>query len=94
VRLAQEAASQNWSVRELEQAVRGKAAGGATGKGGGARRGGGSVDPDIARLEQSLGELLCAPVSIRHGRAGAGQLVIRYHSPDELEGILERIRRD
>jgi ParB family chromosome partitioning protein len=93
VRLAQEAASQNWSVRELEQAVRGKAGNGQAGKRGAAGKAG-QVDPDIARLEQSLGELLCAPVSIRHGRAGAGQLVIRYHSPDELEGILERIRRE
>jgi ParB family chromosome partitioning protein len=93
VRLAQDAASQGWSVRELEQAVRGRSAAAASGKRGAGRRAG-SADPDIARLEQSLGELLCAPVSIRHGRAGAGQLVIRYHSPDELEGILERIRRD
>ena len=49
-------------------------------------------DPDIATLERELAEKLAAKVTIRHGSGGKGQLVIRYHSVDELEGILERIR--
>ena len=49
-------------------------------------------DPNIATLERELAEKLAAKVSIRHGRGGKGQLVISYHSVDELEGILERIR--
>jgi ParB family transcriptional regulator, chromosome partitioning protein len=39
-----------------------------------------------------LGEKLAAKVSIQHGRDGRGKLVVAYHSVDELEGILERIR--
>ena len=50
------------------------------------------VDPDINRLEQRLAEKLGAPVQIRHGQKGKGQLVIRYSSLDELQGVLAHIR--
>ncbi|MEZ1376847.1 hypothetical protein QVM80_28730, partial [Enterobacter hormaechei] len=49
-------------------------------------------DPDIARLEQRLAERLGASVQIRHGQKGKGQLVIRYSSLDELQGVLAHIR--
>ena len=48
-------------------------------------------DPDIARLETRLGDAIGTEVSIRHGKRGTGRLVIRYHSLDELDGILERL---
>ncbi len=48
-------------------------------------------DPDIGRLETRLGDLIGSEVSIRHGNRGSGRLVIRYHSLDELDGILERL---
>ena len=50
------------------------------------------ADPDIARLEQRLAEKLGSPVQIRHGSKGKGQLVIRYSSLDELQGVLAHIR--
>ncbi len=50
------------------------------------------ADPDIARLEQKLAERLGSPVQIRHGQKGKGQLVIRYSSLDELQGVLAHIR--
>jgi len=50
-------------------------------------------DPDIARLETSLEEELCAQIKIDHAESGAGELRISYNSLDELEGILEKIRR-
>jgi len=50
------------------------------------------ADPDIARLEQRLAERLGAQVQIRHGDKGKGQLVIRYSSLDELQGVLAHIR--
>jgi len=50
------------------------------------------VDPDINRLEQRLAEKLGAPVQIKHGSKGKGQLVIRYGSLDELQGVLAHIR--
>ncbi|OYW86795.1 MAG: chromosome partitioning protein ParB, partial [Pseudomonadales bacterium 32-61-5] len=49
-------------------------------------------DPDIQRLEQRLAERLGSPVQIRHGEKGKGQLVIRYNSLDELQGVLAHIR--
>ncbi|SEK25952.1 chromosome partitioning protein, ParB family [Atopomonas hussainii] len=49
-------------------------------------------DPDIQRLEQRLAEKLGAGVQIKHGSKGKGQLVIRYSSLDELQGVLAHIR--
>ncbi|TBV05077.1 ParB/RepB/Spo0J family partition protein [Phytopseudomonas dryadis] len=49
-------------------------------------------DPDISRLEQRLAERLGSPVQIKHGQKGKGQLVIRYNSLDELQGVLAHIR--
>ena len=50
------------------------------------------ADPDIARLEQRLAERLGSAVQIKHGEKGKGQLVIRYNSLDELQGVLAHIR--
>ncbi|HTO18057.1 MAG TPA: ParB/RepB/Spo0J family partition protein [Pseudomonas sp.] len=50
------------------------------------------TDPDIERLEQRLAERLGSPVQIRHGEKGKGQLIIRYSSLDELQGVLAHIR--
>lgn len=49
------------------------------------------LDPDISRLEQKLAEKLGATVNIKHGKAGKGQLVIRYSSLQELQGVLEKM---
>ena len=49
-------------------------------------------DPDIKRLEPRLAERLGSPVKIKHGEKGKGQLVIRYNSLDELQGVLAHIR--
>ncbi len=50
------------------------------------------ADPDISRLEQRLAERLGAAVQIKHGQKGRGQLVIKYSSLDELQGVLAHIR--
>ncbi|GAB7530425.1 ParB/RepB/Spo0J family partition protein [Pseudomonas sp. 3A(2025)] len=50
------------------------------------------TDPDISRLEQRLAERLGSAVQIRHSQKGKGQLVIRYNSLDELQGVLAHIR--
>lgn len=50
------------------------------------------ADPDIQRLEQRLAERLGSPVQIKHSAKGKGQLVIRYSSLDELQGVLAHIR--
>ena len=87
--LAKQAAERGWSVRELEEAARRaqtEPKGKAKAKSSPAR------DADIVALERELAEKLAAKVSVQHGRGGRGKLVIAYHSLDELEGILEKIR--
>lgn len=49
------------------------------------------TDPDITRLEQKLAERLGSPVAIKHNKKGKGELVIRYNSVDELQGVLKHI---
>lgn len=50
-------------------------------------------DADTQRLERELGERLGARVSIGFNRrTGAGRVVIRYTSMDELDAILSRLR--
>ncbi len=48
-------------------------------------------DSDLLRLESELSDKLAARVSIMQGRK-KGKLVIEYHSLDELDGILKRIK--
>ena len=86
--LARQAAEQGWSVRELEDAARRKQ----TAPKGKAKKHAPRRDPNIESLERELAEKLAAKVSIQHGRGGRGRLVIAYHSLDELDGILGRIR--
>ncbi len=51
-----------------------------------------TADPDIKRLETSISEKLGAAVTIKTRNKGAGQLIIDFHSSDELDGILEHLR--
>ncbi len=50
------------------------------------------VDPDIRRLQEDLSERLGAPVTITHRASGKGTLQIHYHSLEELDGILGRLK--
>jgi ParB family chromosome partitioning protein len=90
--LAQRAVAEGWSVREIERQVQALQHGGAgaAAKPAAKKK---SPDADIAALERELGEVLSAKVAVQAGRGGRGKLVIHYHSLDELEGILERVRR-
>lgn len=56
------------------------------------KRGEKAVDPDVRRLEQDLSEKLGARVEVVQGAKGSGNLVIHYHSLDELDGIISHIR--
>ena len=56
-----------------------------------ARRGRRALDADTARLENDLAERLGASVQIEPLRKGAGRVVIRYSSLEQLDGIVERI---
>lgn len=85
-RAARFVAERGLSVRQTEALVRRMQEEGDEGGGEEADR-----DPDIGRLETRLGDLIGSEVNIRHGKRGSGRLVIRYHSLDELDGILERL---
>ncbi|MGN6238085.1 ParB/RepB/Spo0J family partition protein [Dyella sp.] len=86
--LALEAARNGWSVRELEEAAR-KAQAAPKGKAKGAP----TRDPNVADLERELAERFATRVELlSQGRGGKGKLVIHYHSNDELDGILGKIR--
>ncbi len=91
--LAERAAEQGWSVRELEAHARRPVGAASAARG---RKSGvpATPDADVAQLQQELAELLAAPVAIEHGRGGRGKLVIRYFSLDELDGLIERLRGD
>ncbi|MDH3588392.1 MAG: ParB/RepB/Spo0J family partition protein [Gammaproteobacteria bacterium] len=85
---AREVVSRGLSVRETERLVKRLQAK----KSGNGKTRKSSVDPDIKRLESDLSERLGARVYVKHDKSGKGILEIRYHSLDELEGILQRIR--
>ncbi|MGH8053710.1 MAG: ParB/RepB/Spo0J family partition protein [Stenotrophomonas sp.] len=90
-KLAEEAADEGWSVREVEHRAQQFAAG----KVPGARKAKPSPtapQADIASLETELSESLGTKVAISHGRGGKGKLVIHYTDLDTLEGVLERLR--
>ena len=76
------------SVRQTEQLVKSLIRGGST-KVDKLKTAG--VSADISRLEDELSTRIGAQVNIQHG-AKKGKLVIHYHSLDELDGILERIK--
>ena len=82
-------AERGLSVRQTEALVRRVQSAPGEGAGEEAAR-----DPDVGRLETRLGDAIGSEVSIRHGKRGSGRLVIRYHSLDELDGILERLDPD
>jgi ParB family chromosome partitioning protein len=86
IALAQKAADEQWSVRELEDAVR------LAQLAPSAKKRTPNADPDILALERELSGKFGARVQIAHGRNGRGKLTIRYHSADELEGILSKLR--
>ena len=83
---AREVVSRQLSARQTEALVRRMKAP--------PKRGAGRARPpdaDLVRLQEQVSERLGAKVAILD-KQGKGRLVIEYHSLDELDGILERIR--
>lgn len=50
------------------------------------------VSADIARLQEGLSEHIGVPVMVQHSAKGAGKLVLKYSSLDELDGILQHLK--
>ena len=85
---ARSVASRGLSVRDVERLVQ-RLCNKDDGK---TRRTAPPQDPDVKRLQDELGERLGARVAIKQKAKGKGELIIRYNSLDELDGILKRIR--
>jgi len=84
--LAEEIASKQLSVREVERLV--------------ARQDGSRKqkqtqrkrDPNTIKLEKEISETLGARVGISHNKKGRGKLVINFKNLDQLQGILDKIK--
>jgi ParB family chromosome partitioning protein len=91
---ANEAVAGRWTVRDTERRVQRLVEAPAAGPGGTSRRDA-SKPRDVVRLEERLADALAVPVEIRLGRkhrgGTAGEVVVRFASLDELDGLLERL---
>ena len=84
--LAEEIASKQLSVREVERLV--------------ARQDGSRKqkqtqrkrDPNTIKLEKEISEAFGAKVGISHNKKGAGKLIINFKNLDQLQGILDKIK--
>jgi ParB family chromosome partitioning protein len=83
---ARAAVKTGMSVRQFEQSLR-QWPGRKKRKGQGAR----GNDSDIERLERIISSVTGLPVTIRHDKDGGGELRFRYHSLDELDGLLRHL---
>jgi ParB family chromosome partitioning protein len=88
-RLAQQAAAEGWSVRELEERVRPRGTlprragrNGAAGK---------VISADVRRVEDTLRKRLGTDVRVTMRRRGRGLVSISYYSNDDLARVLELI---
>ncbi|MDP2623251.1 MAG: ParB/RepB/Spo0J family partition protein [Actinomycetota bacterium] len=89
VRVANRAADEGWSVRQVEDAVRGHDEAKAGGAEAGATRR--ERPAELIALEERLTERLGSPVRIQYGRRGGGRLTIRFGSVDDLERIYREL---
>lgn len=85
ITIAEQIAQGGLSVREAEALVR--RASSAT-----PRSVSKTVDKDVKRLQEELSDLLGAEVNIQSSSNGKGKVSIRYHSLDQLDGLIAAIR--
>jgi ParB family chromosome partitioning protein len=84
--LAQQVVKEGWSVRKTERAVKRLAKAPVK-----IDQANAAKNPDVRRLEIQLGEKLGANVRIEERSSSGGRLIIRYHSLEELEGIVDHM---
>jgi len=84
------------AVRRAEQTSAGSpgsATDASSGSGGG-RRSGGSLsgrDPDLARLQERIANHLGAAVKLKAGARGRGELIVKFDSIEQFEGLREAL---
>lgn len=92
LRLHKKIIDEGWSVRKIEQAVKGpgaKSAARGTSSAAPATRGSAEFQPIESRLRQQFG----TKVTIRKNTTGGGEIVIEYYNADDLDRVLEYLER-
>jgi ParB family chromosome partitioning protein len=87
--LAMDCIAHGWSARQMEQHAKKAVRSDVSGRSGKAA----PVDPDVAALQDELTRKLGLPVTLRCKQDGSGELRISYTRPEELDGVLSRLRR-
>ncbi|MDA0327764.1 MAG: ParB/RepB/Spo0J family partition protein [Gemmatimonadetes bacterium] len=82
--LARRAASEGWSVREIERRASGAAAQTKP-------RASRPKDPVVRALEEAIQDHLQTRVEVRQGRGGKGSIEIKFHGADDFERLFEII---
>ena len=85
--LAEEIIRKKLTVREAEKQISSLRQGTKTQKAPAKR------DPNTVKLEKEISESLGAKVDIKHNKKGRGKLTISFNNLDELQGILEKIKK-
>ncbi|WP_297178574.1 ParB/RepB/Spo0J family partition protein [Thermomonas sp.] len=93
ISLARQAATEGWSVRQVEYRVQELGAGKLPANGKRKPPKARTPQADIAALERELSDTLGSKVNVLNGRGNKGKLVIHYAGLDALDGVLERLRR-
>ncbi len=87
-RLARQTVAEGWSVREIEERVRGEGRASPAAR---RRRDAKALSPDARRVEEVLRRRLGTDVKVHPRRRGRGFLTIQYYSNDDLSRLLELI---
>jgi ParB family chromosome partitioning protein len=90
IMLANQVVQRRLSVRETEKLVARQLAG-EDGRGAGTTRRGVSADRDVARLQERLSDTLGTTVTLKQSARGKGQMVIEFSSPDQFDGLLQKL---
>ena len=89
-KIAELISNKRYSVRQAEKLIRSMTSGNLGQK---ERRKRKTKDADLVMLERELMEITGADVSIQQSSRSTGRLTIRYGSLEELDGLIERLRK-
>jgi len=87
ISIAKQAAAEQWSVRQVEDAVRDRRHGPGAKPAARKRRSKVERPAEIVALEERLADSLGTTVNINYGARGGGKMVIKFGSLDDLERI-------
>jgi ParB family chromosome partitioning protein len=87
ISIAEQAAAEQWSVRQVEDAVRDRRDGPGAKPAARKRRSKVERPAEIVALEERLADNLGTTVNINYGARGGGKMVIKFGSLDDLERI-------